>query len=195
MYSYLLITTRFFGSMMIAQLVLTKVAIFPPELRTQITTFLDGFLHNVDSNLLHKWAVKVNGATCQDIFPIMRLVYSPLSHTSSDNADVLCLEVGILGLQIILGADDERQVLIKQGLLDYLVCLPWFIPERHRAHRRAHSLLDMVGAHVPLQPPSLNSIVRAKLAATSCGLKKAMNSDCHQLVYGLLAGPAGQSLS
>ena len=184
-YSYLLITTRYFGAMTIAQLVLTKVAVFSPELRTQITTFLDGFLCNVDSNLLHKWAVKVNGFRWQDIFPVMRLVYSPLSHISSDLADMLCLEVGILGLQIILGRDDERQVLIKQGLLDYLVCLPWFIPERHRAHRRAHSLLDMVGAHVSLQPPSLNTIARAKLAATSCGLKKAMYYDCRQLVCGL----------
>ena len=119
------------------------------------------------------------------MFPIMRLVYSPLSHTSSDLADMLCLEVGILSLQVKLQGDNGRKVLIKQGLLDYLVCLPWFIPERHRAHRRAHSLLDMVGAHMPLQPPSLNNIVRAKLAVTSCGLKKAMYYDCRQLVCGL----------
>ena len=95
------------------------------------------------------------------------------------------MEVGILGLQVILGGENERQVLIKQGLLDYLVCLQWFIPEMHNAYPRTRRLLRMVGAHVPLQPPSLNNIVRAKLAATSCGLKKAMYSDCHQLVYEL----------
>ena len=177
--------TRFYGSITIAQLVLTKVAVFHPVVRTIISQFLRPFLNGVHFGHLHNWLYGVLGITSCDMFPIMRLVYSPQSHTSSDNADLLCLEVGILGLQVKLKGDNGRQVLIKQGLLDYLVCLPWFIPERHSAHRRAQSLLRMVGAHVPLQPPSLNNIVRAKLAVTSCGLKKAMNSDCRQLVYGL----------
>ena len=173
---------------MIAQLVLTKEAIFPEHLTAEVTDSLANFLRGVDSSLLHKWAMQVNGFRWQDIFPVMRLVYSPSCHTSTLLIDMLCLEAGLLGLQIILGRDDERQVLIKQGLLDYLTCLPWYIPKGSEAHKRAKAVLDMVGSHVPLQPPSLNNIVRAKLAATCCGLEKAMHSDCHQLVYRLQPG-------
>ena len=57
-------------------------------------------------------------------------------------------------LQIILSKDDERVYLIKQGLLDYLICLPWHISEGLEAHKRAKLLLRMVGPHMPLKPPS-----------------------------------------
>ena len=172
--------------MMIAQLVLTKEVIFPEHLVLKTTVFLSHFLHGVDIKLLHKWATEVHSFRWQDIIPVMQLVYSPCCHsTLSCPIDMLCLETGLLGLQIILNREDERQSLINQGLLDYLVCLPWHIPKECEGHKRSKLLLEMVGSHVPLQPPSLNNIVRAKLAATWCGLKKAMHSDCQQLVYGL----------
>ena len=82
-----------------------------------------------------------------------------------------------MSLKIILIKEDERQCLIKQGLLDYLICLPWHISEGLEAHKRAKQLLEMVGSHIPLQAPSLNNIVRAKLAATWCGLEEAMSSQ------------------
>ena len=172
--------------MMIAQLVLTKVACFPDSLTYRACRFLMHFLSDVDCSLLHKWAVQVNGCALNDILPVMRMVYStPSRHTSPFPIALLCLNIALLGLQVILNGEDERQVLIKQGLLDYLTCLPWYIPKGSGAHERAKAVLDMVGSHVPLQPPSLNNIVRAKLAATCCGLEKAMHSDYHQLVYGL----------
>ena len=123
-----------------------------------------------------------------DVFPVMRLVYSSCCHChSSRPIDMLCLEAGLLGLQIILNREGERQSLIKQGLLDYLICLPWHICKGCEGHKRVKLLLEMVSSHVPLQPPSLNNIVRANLAAKCCGLKKAMYSDCQQLAYGLSA--------
>ena len=181
---YILLKRRYFSSMMIAQLVLTKAAIFPEYLAAEVTLFLGAFVRGVDCNSLIR-AAKVYGFRWHDVFPVMRLVYSPSCHTSTLRIDMLCLEAGLLGLQIILGRDNERQVLIKQSLLDYLTCLPWYIPKGSEAHKRAKAVLDMVSSYVPLQPPSLNNIVRAKLAATCCGLEKAMHSDCHQLVYGL----------
>ena len=170
--------SRYFGCMMIAHMVLTREAVFPEHLAASATLFLGDFLSGVDCNLLHKWmTVQVHGFMWQDIFPNMRLVYSPSCHISPRPIDMLCLEAGLLALQIILGRDEERQVLIKQGLLDYLTCLPWYIQEGCGAHRRVRTLLEMVSSHVPLQPPSLSNIVRAKLAATHCGLKKAVYSD------------------
>ena len=113
---------------MIAQLVLTKEAIFPEHLVLKTTAFLSHFLRSVDFKLLHIWATEVHCMSWQDLFPVMQLVYSSCCHChSSRPIDMLCLEVGLLGLQIILNREDERQSLIKQGLLDYLICLPWHI--------------------------------------------------------------------
>ena len=170
--------------MMIAQLVLTKEAIFPEHLILKTSVFLSNILCGVDFKLLHKWADLAYGFRWRDIFPVMRLVYSPCCHCpSSDPINMLCLETGLFGLQVILNREDERQCFIKQGLLDYLICLPWHIPKGCEGHKRAKVLVETVGSHVPLQPPTLNNIVRAKLAASWCGLKKAMHSDCQPLVY------------
>ncbi|KAL5505529.1 hypothetical protein EMCRGX_G006977 [Ephydatia muelleri] len=111
--------------------------------------------------------------------PTVRLVYSPLCRASLCPIDLLCLEAGVCSLHIILSRDDEIQTLIKQGLLDYLICLPWHISEGLEARKKAKLLLEKVGSHMPLQPPSLNNIVRA---ATCCGLTKAISYGCHQLV-------------
>lgn len=165
---------------MIAQLVLTREAVFPEHLIAEATLFLKSFLSGVDCDQLHKWMVQVYGFMWQDLFPNMRLVYSPSCHvTSPCQIDMLCLEAALVALHIILRRDKERQLLIEQGLLGYLICLPWYMQEGNETHRRTKSLLDMVGSHVTLQPPSLSIIVRAKLAAMHCGLKKAVYSDWH----------------
>ena len=167
---------------MISQLALTKAALLPEKLSSQVEFFLTRFLRNVDCSLLRKWIEKSRGMSWPDIFPTVRLVYSPLCRASLCPIDRLCLEAGVCSLHIILSTDVEIQTLIKQGLLDYLICLPWHISEGLEARKRAKLLLEKVSSHMPLQPPSLNNIVRSKLAATCCGLTKAIRYDCHQLV-------------
>ena len=122
------------------------------------------------------------------MLPYMKLLYrcSKWSSLSDDEISMRCLEVVVLGLQIFLEGERERQVLVKQGLLEYLTCLPWHMPKGSKAHQRAKSLGDMVGSHIVLQPPSLNVIVKAKLAATCLGLEKVLKSDSQQIVEELL---------
>ncbi|KAL5505517.1 hypothetical protein EMCRGX_G006963 [Ephydatia muelleri] len=172
----------YFGVMVISHLALIKAALLPEQLSTQVDFFLTRFLRSVDCSLLHTWMVKTRGFRWLDIFPTVRLVYSPLCHASLCPIDLLCFEAGVCSLHIILSRDNEIQTLIKQGLLDYLICLPWHISEGLEAQKKAKLLLEKVGSHMPLQPPSLNNIVRSKLAATCCGLTKAISYDCHQLV-------------
>eukprot|EP00731_Ephydatia_muelleri_P005335 Em0002g1511a len=153
-----------------------------PELCLKLESDLVMFLRSVDCSLLHTWMVKTRGFRWQDTFPTVRLVYSPLCRASLCPIDLLCFEAGVCSLHIILSRDNEIQTLIKQGLLDYLICLPWHISEGLEARKKAKLLLEKVGSHMPLQPPSLNNIVRSKLAATCCGLTKAIRYDCYQLV-------------
>ncbi|KAL5505507.1 hypothetical protein EMCRGX_G006952 [Ephydatia muelleri] len=172
----------YFGVMMISQLALTKAALLPEKLSSQVEFYLTRFLRSVNCSLLRKWIEKTRGMRWPDIFPTVRLVYSPLCRASLCPIDLLCFEAGVCSLHIILSRDNEIQTLIKQGLLDYLICLPWHISEGLEARKKAKLLLEKVSSHMPLQPPSLNNIVRSKLAATCCGLTKAIRYDCHQLV-------------
>ena len=68
--------------MVISQLALTKAALLPKQLSSQVEFFLTRFLRSVDCSLLRKWMVKIRGFRWQDIFPTVRLVYSPLCHAS-----------------------------------------------------------------------------------------------------------------
>ena len=122
------------------------------------------------------------------MLPYMTLLYrcSKWRSLSEDDISMRCLEVVVLGLQVVLEGEKERQVLVKQGLLEYLTCLPWYMPKGSMAYQRAKSLVDMVGSHIVLQPPSLNVIVKAKLAVTCLGLEKILKSDSRQIVEELL---------
>ncbi|KAL5505523.1 hypothetical protein EMCRGX_G006971 [Ephydatia muelleri] len=188
----LLCLNTYFVVMVISNLALTKAARLPEKLSSQVELLLNRFLRSVDFNLFCMWMVKARRYVWADIFPPLSLAYSPLRYTSLCPIDSLCLEAAVMRLQIIVSKDGERHCLIKQGLLDYLICLPWHISEGLEAHKRAKLVSEMFGSHIPLQPPSLNNIVRAKLAATCCGLAEAMRSDCHRSVGWLLPGNSQQ---
>ena len=176
---------RFFASMVISQLVLANKECFnfPKAL-----DFLKDFLLCADSKQLYKWASVQYGYWWNDMLPYMKPLYtcSKWRSLSEDDISMRCLGVVVLGLQVILEGERERQVLVKQGLLEYLTCLPWHMPKGSMAHQRAKSLVDMVGSHIVLQPPSLNVIVKAKLAVTCLGLEKVLKSDSRQIVEELL---------
>ena len=173
----MLLPFRYFVVMIISHLALTKAALLPKQLIPQMEFFVNRFLSSLDFSLFCIWMRKVNGFIWHDLFTPLRLAYSQLRYTSICPIDSLCLEAVIIHIQMLLNNDDERQILIRQGLLDYLICLPWHISEGLEAHKRAKLLLEMVGCNIPLQPPSLNNIVRAKLAAMWCGLEEAMSSQ------------------
>eukprot|EP00731_Ephydatia_muelleri_P005333 Em0002g1509a len=132
----------YFGVMRISLLALTKAALLPEKLSSQVEFFLTRFLRSVDCSLLRKWIEKTRGMRWPDIFPTVRLVYSPLCRASLCPIDLLCLEAGVCNVHIILSRDNEIQTLIKQGLLDYLICLPWHISEGLEARKREKLLLE-----------------------------------------------------
>ena len=141
--------------------------------------FLIDFLLSADSKQLCKWASERYNCQWDDMLPYMKLLYtcSKWRSLSEDDISMRCLEVVVLSLQVFLEGEKERQVLVKQGLLEYLTSLPWHMPKGSMAHQRAKSLVDMVGSHIVLQPPSLNVIVKAKLAVSCLGLEKILKSD------------------
>ena len=66
-------------------------------------------------------------------------------------------------------------ILIKEGLVDYVTALPWHVSVESRAS--AESVVLELGGHMTLQPPRLCSIVQAKLAKMHFGLERVVASD------------------
>ena len=70
----------------------------------------------------------------------------------------------------------------SQGLLDYVICLPSVLPAKSRAQQRAKDLVAMLGKEMHLQPPSLNTMTRARLAVTHFGLEKVLTTSVQELL-------------
>ena len=114
--------------MVISQLVLANKESFNFP---KVLDVLKEFLLCADSKQLYKWAShSIYGYQWNDMLPCMKLLYTCSKWRSLSEGDISmrCLEVVVLGLQVILEGERERQVLVKQGLLEYLTCLSWHMP-------------------------------------------------------------------
>ena len=93
-----------------------------------------------------------------------------------------CIQCGIFSMSNMLRSADMRDIFLQEGLMDYLVCLPWLYPQDWPERRQAQQLVAFMGQHVQLQPPSLSNITKAKLAAMYFGLEKVLLADVNQLL-------------
>ena len=93
-----------------------------------------------------------------------------------------CIQCGIFSLSNILCSGETRDVLVKEGLLDYLVCIPWLYPLHWPERKSASELVRFMRGHVTLRPPSLLSMVKAKLAGMYFGLEKVLRCEVNQLL-------------
>ena len=95
----------------------------------------------------------------------------------------LCMEAGVFSLQNMLQGEDVRDILVKEGMLDYLQCLPWCLPQGSPAQARAKELVEFVGQKMQLQPPSLATMARARIAASYLGLQKVLKTLSVQMLF------------
>lgn len=66
-------------------------------------------------------------------------------------------------------------ILMKEGLVDYITALPWHVSAESRT--LAKTVVSELSGHMTLQPPKLCSIVQAKLARICFGLKRIVASN------------------
>ena len=95
---------------------------------------------------------------------------------------MLCIETCVLSLQVSLRGGPERKRIVQQGFVDYVVCLPSVLPGGSRTQKRAKDSLVMLGKEMHLEPPSPNTMARARLAVSGIGLDKAMKTPVQQLL-------------
>ena len=162
----------------------------------QITELMENFIEKVDSNELHAIEEEL-GIHWNKYHPYMRVAYLPYltersvlacgSQPRYRDLQMLCIETCVLSLQVSLRGGPERKRIVQQGFVDYVVCLPSVLPGGSRAQKRAEDLLVMLGKEMHLEPPSLNTMARAKLAVSGIGLDKAMKTPVQQLLSDMFA--------
>ena len=112
--------------------------------------------------------------------PYLRYLYTP-STTKNSAGDsgtdlhISCCNILLYFLENALGRKNHFEILVKEGLLDYTVCLPAVLPGE--CQPRARSLVNELGKHRQLQPPSLCTLAKAHIAKTFCGLQPVMEMN------------------
>ena len=114
--------------------------------------------------------------------PYLRCLYKPSTvknskaeNSNETNFHITCCIVLLNGLENSLGRDVHLKVLLKEGLLDYVMCLPAVLPGECQS--KAMSLVNEVGKHIQLQPPSLCTLAKAHVAKIFCGLQPVMEMN------------------
>ena len=158
----------------------------------KVSLFIKTSLTEIDYKQVHAHAMKygfvyptaINFATKLAYSPISSSMFSSVCNPTAQQRDLqlLCIECSILHLQHMLQTHDSRKILSDDGLLGYLMCLPWNLPERSGAEVRAKVLASMLFIVMKPQPSSLCVIARAKLAAMHFGLEKVMSVSVQQLM-------------
>ena len=118
--------------------------------------------------------------------PFLSLCYSPSAHLPNDGTDklelhLLCVKSGLLSMKCMCIADNANDVIAHEGLLDFITCLPWFMPNEETTSD-AMELMQIAQQSLQLHIPSLTNIVKAFLASHYCGLDKLLNCDIHSIL-------------
>ena len=186
-----LLTCRYQTCMFLAQLVLiswNKIA----SLQRQI---IFDFMQNCVQKFTWKDIMNIDnrmGATYETFLPYIRLFYTydPENHPSSEEGLAalrqICLDVVITGLQATLGKLHNYMIVAKEGLLDYVTCIPFNVPSCLEAKARTMVATLSASGNGVLQPPSLSNLSKAKLAKMRLGLELVMSASAREIAERLL---------
>ena len=158
----------------------------PLHLQRQTLGIISDMLENIPPAVIRQYEDKKT-LVWGTFIPFMQLLYKPSTNIKQDtkgkpeindaedfkhNFHISCCNALLHGLENALGRELHLEVLLKEGLLDYTMCLPAVLPGE--CQPRARSLVNELGKHRQLQPPSLCTLAKAHIAKTFCGLQPVM---------------------
>ena len=175
--------------MFLAQVALVSPHCIPNTLCTPLNHLMSGFLKTATYEQIREGEVK-HWYVWQTFMPYVKLAFvpiasGPLSHEMR-TLQTLSLELIVFSLQNMLGRPNHRKVLLQENLLDYIVCMPWFVPEPVKP--RVQELVQMLASYpdMNMQPPTLLCGARAILAKAHFGLEKAVALSVGEIVTKIL---------
>lgn len=180
--------------MFLIQVLLVSPQFFPEDLQEKIRDFMSDFLQMATHQAIMAAEIKHHYEWIT-FFPHFKLLYLPDTETSRRErvcSETMCslhmlsLRTILLGLQNMLGRDNHREVLVQEGLEDYVTCLTCHLPPG-LLREQARELVRIVGSGgMQLQPPRLVNLVKAKLAKVHFGLERVHRMSVGEIVNELL---------
>ena len=125
------------------------------------------------------------GFNCSIFVPYVKLAYIPNAPQAEGllgKLHLVSLQVTIFALQNMLGRESCRKHLLKEELLDYVICMPQYVP--HSLRPQAEELVQMVvsSPDIPEGPPKLLNLAKAKLAKMHFGLEQVLSLSVNKIV-------------
>ena len=187
---------------MLAQICLGSPHVFHEsisfDLQTRILQLMSTMLAAASPAEISRYEEK-EGLVWGTFLPYMQFLYNPLTiadgrEETGDNVDgirrdlhLYSCNVLLHGLENALGRDIHFQILVREKLLDYSMCLPSVLPVDCR--ERARSLVNELSKHKQLQPPALCTLTKARMAKAFCGLQAVMEMhSIREFVHKYLSG-------
>lgn len=184
--------------MFYALLLYKSASKIPAHLKIKMKAAIKEFLESADYEKISEHE-KRKGYIWSTVTHFVKLAYLPrnsplwsFNTSSEENGDTakesqelgeLCIEAGVFSLQNVLLSSDTRDILKAEGLVDYIVCMPWHLSPDTKAHMKACDLRQFLSSKMQLQPPSLVNLAKAKLAVSHCGLEKVIKArSLHDIV-------------
>ena len=137
-----------------------------------IVSLMHKFLHYTKPELVHKAEVQT-GYFDSTLKPYVTLCYfdyerklrSPLCKEIPllPQFYLMCVRAGIFSLQNMSHTEDFKEIIEKEGLHDYLTCLPWYMNDEE-LREEAEVLRQLVQSKIKSSPPTLVNIIKGCLA-------------------------------
>ena len=166
-----------------AQLVLVSPHLIPPPFISTLLSSMNQFLSDAHPSTITRYDEE-QSCVWSTLLPYVKLFYLPdyqLLHRIETilncypNFRALLdasVNMSLFFLHSKVGRKYTCEILVKEGLLDYIIALPWYVDPKFQ--ERARALVNELGSHVQLQPPRLCNIAQAKLAKMYFGLEKVV---------------------
>ena len=163
---------RYHTSVFLSQMVLVSpLLIQNNEHLDKIRTFITDYLHKADPKKITQYEIKYSYMWAT-LLPYIKLAYLP--STPCNEPMLLLQDMGLqtilIALHGMLNRAVRREVLVKEGLVDFLICMPWYTTGPAKERARAVVRMVQQAPDMKLQPPSLLNMAKACVAKHYVGL-------------------------
>lgn len=169
---------RCFTLLSMAIILLESPHAMPTAYLDTIKGHMTAFLEETQSEQVHQYE-KERGTIWATLLPYVKLAFLPDAPKRFPECPSLT-DLQLLSLRIILfflhskaTVEMYHTLLEKEGLLDFVRCLPWHVP--HSCRKQAAAVTsDFCTAMHSEQPPRLHSLTQARLAKMGLGLERVL---------------------
>ena len=171
--------------MFLAQVILVSPKHIPVVFYRQIHDKMQEFLKSTSYKTIKDGEIK-HWYVWSTFLPYVKLLYIPHCPVTTDGMmrklQLLSMELILFGLQNMLSRENHRAMLVKEGLVDYIVCCPNHVPQLLRDQAKELVHLITSSSDIQQQPPKLTSIVKANVAKMHFGLDRTLSLSVGEIV-------------